>query len=219
MPQIAPQGLFFRGIVKPFPYLFPAFYRGLVLLLCCLVWGNSRAQAHPHVWVDSFLSIRFDTQGLAGLELVWQFDEVYSSAMVMDYDANRNRKLDPAEAKGLAQLMGNNLKKFHYFIEVQEQGTPLPLAPTELEVRFYQKKILLRALFPLARPLQTQHTELVLANFDPEYYSDFRLKTNEVRLVGADAFAVKLTAESKIVPNPTWGDAKYEAVRISLGPR
>lgn len=207
--------------MQPFPFISLTKFlrRVFALLLCCLCWGGGNAQAHPHVWVDAFLGIRFDTQGLAGLELVWQFDELYSSAMLMDYDTNRNRKLDPAEAQELAQLMSANLKKFRYFMEVQEQGKALTLEPAEMEVRFQKGRILLRALFPLARPLQTQTTELVVANFDPAYYSDFRLKTNEVRLVGAEAFSVKLTIENKLVPNPTWGDANYEAVRVSLGPR
>lgn len=181
--------------------------------------ASSNLQAHPHVWVDSFLGFRFDEQGLAGVELVWQFDELYSSAMLMDYDANRNRQLDPAEARDLAQLMGGNLKKFNFFMEVQEQGRPITLEPSQLEVRLQKGRILLTAFFPLARSLHTAKAELTLANFDPDYYSDFRLKTSQIRLINAKAFAVTLALEPKIVPNATWGDAKYEAVRLTMGPK
>jgi ABC-type uncharacterized transport system substrate-binding protein len=66
-----------------------------VIVLC----AGSDVIAHPHVFIVQRLKIVFDDQGLAGFGVEWQFDEMFSSMIAMDFDQNQNSTLEPAEVE------------------------------------------------------------------------------------------------------------------------
>ncbi|MGD8893057.1 MAG: DUF1007 family protein, partial [Desulfobacterales bacterium] len=68
----------------------------LILFLNVLFMGSD-VIAHPHVFIVQRLKIVFDNQGLAGFEVEWHFDEMFSNMIAMDFDQNKNSILEPAE--------------------------------------------------------------------------------------------------------------------------
>lgn len=85
--------------------------------------------AHPHVFVDNRLCFVFDERGLAGVEVTWHFDEMFSAGIIMDYDKNNDGKFDAKEVQNIKHDVFDNLKNYHYFVRIFINGK-------EFEVRF-----------------------------------------------------------------------------------
>lgn len=109
--------------------------------------------AHPHVFIDTGLELRFDGQGrLESLRITWVYDEFYSLLITEDMglDADFDGRLTEAE---LAQLQGfdmNWIEGFNGDLEVYEG----------------------ERLLALSGPLQTSAS-----------YADGRITTTHVRTV------------------------------------
>lgn len=69
----------------------------ILYTLTVLVMSFS-ASAHPHIWVYTDLGINTKNDEITSIEVQWKFDEMYSSAFMMDADTNGNKKLDADEA-------------------------------------------------------------------------------------------------------------------------
>ncbi|MCK5099032.1 MAG: DUF1007 family protein, partial [Desulfobacteraceae bacterium] len=53
--------------------------------------------AHPHVFISQKIKIVFDEKGLAGFNMEWEFDDMFTSMIVGDYDVNKNQILEKNE--------------------------------------------------------------------------------------------------------------------------
>jgi ABC-type uncharacterized transport system substrate-binding protein len=47
------------------------------------------ASAHPHVFADAAVEVRFGARGLEGVRVAWTFDELFSSMVLQEYDRQR----------------------------------------------------------------------------------------------------------------------------------
>ncbi len=71
------------------------------------------AFAHPHVWLESDISITKDT-----IDIKWTFDEMFSSIVFSDFDINEDKKILGDEVKEVENNMFQNLSNFSYFTTV-----------------------------------------------------------------------------------------------------
>ena len=69
-----------------------------VLTLMTFFLLPSITLAHPHVWVYASLELITNPAGDAtGVKTHWVFDDLYSSAYIVEADKNGNNQLDPDE--------------------------------------------------------------------------------------------------------------------------
>lgn len=71
--------------------------------------------SHPHLFIETKVTIIFDEDGIAGIHSRWIFDEMYSAMLIKDYDSNKNGKLDKQEIESLRLGAFENIKKYEYF--------------------------------------------------------------------------------------------------------
>ena len=55
------------------------------------------ATAHPHVWITDVTTFVFEGRELVALRHHWQFDEIFSSFVIEEHDANGDGRFDAAE--------------------------------------------------------------------------------------------------------------------------
>jgi ABC-type uncharacterized transport system substrate-binding protein len=94
-----------------------------------LVLGESRAQAHPHVWVTMKETVLYDKGTITGLQQAWTFDEFYTQQAIEGLDKNGDGKYDREELKELAQVNIDGLKEFAYFTVAKLGDTELKFKP------------------------------------------------------------------------------------------
>ena len=84
--------------------------------------------AHPHMWIDGTIDLRFDASGLSGITVSWLFDEFSSADMLFMYDEDHDGVLSSAEVRQLRDETFSHLRRTDYFIIAwtgsQQLGVP-----------------------------------------------------------------------------------------------
>ena len=145
-------------------------------------------RAHPHIWIDVSLELRFQGEVLEGMRVVWLFDEYYSAFAVQDFDANGNKQLDREE---LAVLENSHegLKDYSYFTHLKVGD----LLPENLKVEVVEnftaemKDDRLQYAFdvPLPDNLDPRETTFGVGFYDETYYIDLNVGSpRKLRVTG-----------------------------------
>lgn len=138
--------------------------------LLCL--AAPAADAHPHIFAEARLEV--DTSragGITELRHVWRFDEVFSSGVVMDFDTNKNLKLDPDELANVGTVVRDSLAEFNYFVSLTDNGKDIAVAPPEHMVADYQDGLLL-LIFAVRPAVPTPlKGKLSVGIYDPTMYT------------------------------------------------
>lgn len=132
------------------------------------------AEAHPHVWIDSYVRVIFDENDhVVALEIDWRFDEFYSIFAIEGLDKDGDGKLAEAELRPLAELNITSLESYRYFTYVTVDGTDAAYG----EVREYSSSfaeeegiLSLRFVLPLTVPVDPRQAELSFTSYDPSFY-------------------------------------------------
>lgn len=93
--------------------------RSAVLSLLLLGLGGRAVDAHPHVWIDADVALRFKDKRIEALEITWLFDEFFSQTAIEDFGKRHRGKLDETELKGLVAQSSESLKHYSYFTYLQ----------------------------------------------------------------------------------------------------
>lgn len=93
-------------------------HRLFPLLITALIALVSPAVAHPHIFIDAKVTLRFDDSGrLTGLRHEWTFDEAFSAWQVQGLDTDGNGIISTAEMQELADenLVGLSSYSFYTY--------------------------------------------------------------------------------------------------------
>lgn len=165
-----------------------------VWLFFLVVIIGKTLQAHPHVFIESYLTIKFDNNGLAGFQLKWEFDEMMSSGVILDYDKNGNGTFDPEERKLVKSEVFDYLKNYNYFTEVVIDGKPFTVKYVQ---NFYPEimegKLVYNFFVPCHVRVSKGYKEVLLLNYDEEYFTHININKKNITVGPADGFKVDLS--------------------------
>ncbi|WP_027681682.1 DUF1007 family protein [Rhizobium leguminosarum] len=146
--------------------------RATIANLVALLGMPTVTFAHPHIFVDAkFEAIAAPDGSLQELRDTWQFDEVFSSSVLLDFDKNRNNVLDPAEVAAVAKTVRESLAQYNYYTNVTINGKALAFAKPDVLHGTYENGslILSFAQKPMAKtPLKGL---IVFGVYDPTLYT------------------------------------------------
>lgn len=80
------------------------------------------AGAHPHIWVSSVTTFIFEAGKVTTLRMRWTFDDLFSAALIDDFDVNRDKALVADEIEQLRLGAFENLKEVSYFTDFRRDG-------------------------------------------------------------------------------------------------
>jgi ABC-type uncharacterized transport system substrate-binding protein len=95
------------------------------MLFFCLLWSFvviHNLSAHPHVFIDTRVTVVFDQKGIAGFLIEWKFDEMFSAMIIQDFDEDYDSSFSGAEIENIEQNAFSNLKNYHYFTYISWKG-------------------------------------------------------------------------------------------------
>ena len=162
------------------PQLTPATV-SLTLLAAVLAGRPGDVQAHPHIFVDTGLSVQVDAAGqLQAIEITWAYDEFYSLLIFEDQglDTDGDGTLSSAE---MAQLQGFDLRWSEGYlgdIYVTSGGdAEAALAvlgpPDHLSTTVVDGRITSRHRRVLQQPIAADGA--VIRAYDPTYYTAYTM--------------------------------------------
>ena len=136
------------------------------------------AAAHPHVFVESNLEIVRDSQG-AVIELrhVWRFDDLFSSDVMLNYDANGDGKLDHDELDEVGKTVGSSIAEYDYYTEVRLGDENPDFNPPEaVMVDYVDNQVLIFFSLTMKKPVPINGKLLRVSVSDPTFYVAMEIK-------------------------------------------
>jgi ABC-type uncharacterized transport system substrate-binding protein len=74
--------------------------------------------AHPHIFVKASSKIVSDTKGIIGIEMVWNWDEMWSEDIIAQCDLDGNGIFNAKEMKLVSKNYFDSLKSDNYFTKI-----------------------------------------------------------------------------------------------------
>ncbi|MCJ8521394.1 ABC-type uncharacterized transport system substrate-binding protein [Pseudorhizobium tarimense] len=152
----------------------------LPLLTALALSVPSLALAHPHIFAEARLEvIAGDDGNIQELRNVWRFDEVFSSSVLLDFDANTDLKLDEKELAELGEVMRTSLADFDYFTTVTADGKSEKVQkPDVIHVSYDQNQVM---VFFAVKPEKTLPLKgkLTFGIYDRSMYTAIDFPTDE----------------------------------------
>jgi ABC-type uncharacterized transport system substrate-binding protein len=103
-----------------------------ISIAALLLTGTSPAFSHPHVFAEASLEVAVTAEGtVEALRHVWRFDDLFSSTVLLEFDANADLVLDNAELEKVGAVIHESLAEFDYFQVVTSSGKTVTMAPPE----------------------------------------------------------------------------------------
>lgn len=161
---------------------------GAVLTGLLLLAALARtAAAHPHVFVEVAPTIVMAKGRIVGVQVKWQFDAIFSSAIIKDFDTDRDRKFSPPEIAKLQAGAFNNLQGYSYFTHFRLAGELQgPKSVQDFTASIEQDKIVYSFVLRPPTFIDPKRTAFDLLFYDETYFVDLRLVEGQpVPLTGA----------------------------------
>lgn len=129
------------------------------------------AGSHPHIWAEARLELNIAEGKLAALQHVWRFDDIFSSTVLLEFDANADNALDAAELAKVGETVRGSIADYDYFQLVQHDGKDVEMTPPEAVIAdFKDQRLILIFESKVKEPLALTGT-VTAAVYDPTFYT------------------------------------------------
>ncbi|MEN3793987.1 DUF1007 family protein [Fulvimarina sp. MAC3] len=149
--------------------------------------GAAPALAHPHVFVESNVEIVGNDAGqFTALRNVWRMDELFSSSVVFDFDANANGTLDPEELDAVGETIRRSIAEWGYytFAELGDRDVKFT-EPDKIHALFEDGQLILFFEMPVAETIDLRTQPIKVSNFDESFFVAFDFKdVDAFKLIG-----------------------------------
>ncbi len=137
-------------------------------ILISIILFFSLLAAHPHTFMNTRLGVEFEKDQVKGVWVHWEFDEMFSAALIEEADLNRDGLFDKEETAYLYENAFINLENYGYFFYMRDGEERLP-AKKVTDFSASHKNGLLRYKFfvPLIKPVKN---ELIFSLIDPSFF-------------------------------------------------
>lgn len=144
----------------------------VALALALALWPAA-TRAHPHVFVDYAITLKFSEADLAGVRLTWTFDDQFSSGLIHDYEELRRKPPTRALTEKIQQKEFDFLKNSNYFTEISVDGKPIKITQVkDFAVSVAGERVIYSFTVPIAAG-QRPDGAVSVVPFDDEYYVQF----------------------------------------------
>jgi len=148
----------------------------ILLILILFMISVQTAFAHPHVYLNAKIQYILDDSGVYGIRQEWAFDEMYSSALIMEFDTDRNGRFEKSEIRKLKQNAFGNLKKYNYFNYIKIDGKRRKIKRIDnFKALIINDNVVYSFEIPLDTRINDRFTDIQIALFDKRYYFDVRI--------------------------------------------
>ncbi len=139
----------------------------ILLAIVCVFLCVGAVLAHPHTFITTRLDVEFAGDVIKGVWVEWEFDEMFSSSVLMDADLDRNGRFNAKETAIVFEDAFSNLKNYGYFFYMRKGNDRS--SPPAVE-RFSVKKVKDKLVYRFFVPVKDIGSELIVSVFDPTFF-------------------------------------------------
>jgi len=140
--------------------------------LAALLASTVPASVHPHVFAEARLDVVVNPdQTVKTLRHLWRFDDLFSSTVLVEFDANSDLQLDDAELQEVSNTVYQSLAEYNYFQLVTADGKDVAMKPPAALMANYENDqlIILFESEPAAALKLTGKVDFGI--YDPTFYT------------------------------------------------
>ncbi|UUP16844.1 hypothetical protein NTH_01292 [Nitratireductor thuwali] len=143
-----------------------------MLAAALLAASGGTSLAHPHVFAEARLDVAVNDDGeVQALRHLWRFDDLFSSTVLVEFDANQDLKLDADELAQVADTVFQSLAEFDYFQIVTADGRDVAMSvPERMVADFTDNQLIILFESRPKEPLPLQG-KLNFGVYDPTFYT------------------------------------------------
>lgn len=138
-----------------------------ILSVFLLLSISQQVFAHPHTFIATHLDIDFIDEKIKGVWVVWEFDEMFSSSVLLDSDLNQDGKFSAQETELVYKNAFSNLENYGYFFYQRKVDKRIPAQKVE---NFSVRKKNQKLVYKFFVPLEASDNELVVSIMDPSFF-------------------------------------------------
>lgn len=138
------------------------------------------AVAHPHVFAEARLDVALNSdRTVKALRHLWRFDDVFSSTVLLEFDANADLKLDDSELQEVANTVFESLAEYDYFQLVSVDGKAVPMKPPARLMANYDNEQLIIMFESEPKDALRLAGKIDFGIYDPTFYTAIEFVEDE----------------------------------------
>ena len=189
----------------------------ICLILMILLLPVLTSHSHPHVFLYTTVEGFFDENGLAGFHIYWQFDEMFSTLRINEYDRNGNGEFEKNELQALKKGAFDNLKKSDYFCHVSIGGKEFKVQyVTDFHAWIKDSIVYYSFRVPCHVKAYELEKTVKLSIYDPSFYCSVFLTDNPVSFKNTQTFDTGYSVERNKQKAYYYGQVYPEEITITF---
>lgn len=163
----------------------------LYIFIICIFFVGKRTltNAHPHVFIDTDITVGFNNAGLAYIKVAFVFDEMFSSDFIKNFDIDKNNILDEKEIKNVQENAFSNLVNYNYFIHVVVKGKKISFANVyDFNAKIQDQTVVYSFMLKPNIDIGDESQTIKIAPYDHSYYIDVALNKQNISFENTDGY-------------------------------
>jgi len=164
------------------------FLKRIIILTIFYLFLSSNIFAHPHITVQAYSYNFFNDKGLQGIYMQWEFDPMFSSQLLYNYDINEDMEFTAEETKELKEKYFNILVDGGYYtkIKINDKKISNPLPVSFKATVDKEDEVLIMSFFvPLNVPY-SKNSSIYYSVSDDTSYTAFFIPQQNLRNKGTN---------------------------------
>jgi ABC-type uncharacterized transport system substrate-binding protein len=186
------------------------FIRDCLISAAALAATTAPAITHPHVFAEARLDVVVAPDGkVTALRHLWRFDDLFSSTVLIEFDANRDNQLDETELAEVGNVIFQSLAEFDYFQVVNANDKSVKMkAPPRIVADYQDNQFIILFESEPVEPLQLTG-KVSFGVYDPTFYTAIDFLEDEYLAVeglpsGCAQAVVRPDPDEAISQNQDW---------------
>lgn len=177
------------------------FKRTKILLssLALLLGSTLLPNAHPHVFIEANMELVInDKNQFTELRHVWRFDELFSSTLIFDFDADSSGDLDEKEIEEITTTIQKSIAEYDFYTALRSGKDVINFyEPEKLNAYMENGQMIMFFSIEPENPHDFKKAPLRISASDTSYYVAFEFSEKNIILKeNSEACKTKVT-----VPN------------------
>jgi ABC-type uncharacterized transport system substrate-binding protein len=135
--------------------------------------------AHPHTFIELYTTIKKDDHKLK-VNIQWHFDEMTSQMLIMDFDQNKNFKLDSEDIKLIKKEAFDHLVEYNYYTYLIAKDKVLNKQPQNFKAYIKNDKVVYDFNYILNSKLLNHNFNIEFK--DKDFFIAFILKKDKIKV-------------------------------------
>ena len=134
--------------------------------------GAGQAAAHPHIFAEARLDVVVAPDAtVTSMRNLWRFDDLFSSTVLVEFDKNKDLKLDDSELLEVANTIYQSLAEFDYFQLVTHDGKDVAVKPPERLIASFEANQLVVLFETTTKEPMKLAGKVDFGVYDPTFYT------------------------------------------------